>query len=190
MSQAHINPAAIAASIEQAINHPSLPPVSQWQPSLCGDIDIVIKSNGQWFFHGTPINRPQLVRLFSTVLRKEQTDFYLVTPVEKLKITVEDAPFVVVAVAIRDENHQQQLVFTTNVGDKVVLDTDHPLQVRSVAEQPKPYILVRDQLEALINRNVFYELVDKAEEKEIAGDYHLGLWSNGQFFSLGLASEG
>ncbi|MDE1464520.1 DUF1285 domain-containing protein [Spartinivicinus poritis] len=185
MSQAHINPAAIAASIEQAINHPSLPPVNQWQPSHCGDIDIVIKNNGQWFFHGTPINRPQLVRLFSTVLRKEQTDYYLVTPVEKLKITVEDVPFIAVAVEITEESHQQQLIFTTNVGDKVVLGVDHPLQIRTVAEQSKPYILVRDQLEALINRNVFYELVAKAVTNEIAGVCHLGLWSNGQFFSLG-----
>ncbi|MCX4029231.1 DUF1285 domain-containing protein [Endozoicomonas sp. SM1973] len=188
MSQAHINPAAIAASIEQAINHPSLPPVSQWQPNHCDDIDIVIKSNGQWFFHGTPINRPQLVRLFSTVLRKEQADYYLVTPVEKLKVIVEDAPFIAVAVEITEENRHQQLVFTTNVGDKVLLGADHPLQVRFVAEQSKPYILVRDQLEALINRNVFYELVAKAVVNEIEGNCHLGLWSHGQFFSLGLAS--
>jgi hypothetical protein len=156
-----------------------LPPVHLWNPPHCGEIDIVIKKNGLWFHEGTPIGREALVRLFSTVLRKDDDGVYLVTPVEKMKITVEDAPFI----AVRVDRVGDALSFTTNVGDVVEAGPENLIRVEMDAEtgEPRPYLHVRRGLEALINRPVFYELVEMAEVE--GGAYVVG--SNGAYFALG-----
>lgn len=149
-----------------------LPPVRSWNPAVCGEIDIVIGRDGRWTHEGRPIAREALVRLFSTILRRDDDGFWLVTPVEKLKITVEDAPFVATAV----ERDDAGLRFTTNVGDAVTADAAHPIRVR----RGRPYLEVRDGLEALIARPVYYELAGLAETQ----DGRLGVASGGSFFPL------
>ena len=166
--------------VEQAVKTArGLPPVHLWNPAHVGDIDIVIRANGQWLHEGRVIGRPALVRLFSTVLRKDPDGICLVTPVEKLHIVVEDAPFVAVAVELRG----QALVFTTNVGDEVTADADHPIRVETdpASGEPRPYLHVRAGLEALIARPVFYELVEMAQDD----NGQLSVSSNGIGFQLG-----
>jgi hypothetical protein len=157
-----------------------LPPVRSWTPAVCGEIDIVIRRDGGWTHDGAPIGREALVRLFSTILRLDDDGYWLVTPVEKLKITVEDAPFVAIAVAQADEG----LAFTTNVGDLVVAGADHPIRLREGPGGLKPYLEVRDGLEALIARPVYYELAAMAEQRDGAA----GVTSAGQFFPLDRAA--
>jgi hypothetical protein len=156
-----------------------LPPVHLWNPAHCGEIDIVIRRDGLWLHEGTPIGRPQLVRLFSTVLRRDPDGFYLVTPVEKLKIRVEDAPFV----AVRVDRRGDELVFTTNVGDEVTAGAEHAIRVEAGPGEgePRPYLHVRAELDALIARPVFYELVDMARMEE----GRLTVTSDGAVFGLG-----
>ena len=156
-----------------------LQPVHLWHPAHCGDIDIVIKKNGLWFHEGTPIGREALVRLFSTVLRRDPDGFHLVTPVEKMKITVEDAPFI----ATRVDRTREGLIFTTNVGDRVEAGPENAIRVEMDPKtaEPRPYLHVRRGLEALINRPVFYELVELATARD--GQYWVT--SNGAEFALG-----
>lgn len=155
-----------------------LPPVHLWNPPHCGSIDMSIKRDGSWHYMGSKIHRPAMVRLFSTILRREEDgEFVLVTPVERVGITVEDAPFIVVALEVQGTARDQILVFTTNVEDEVAAGPEHPIRI----ENGKPYLHVRARLEALIARSVYYELVDIAEEI----DGKLGLWSGGVFFPLG-----
>lgn len=160
-----------------------LPPVHLWNPDHCGDIDIVIKKNGLWFHEGTPIGREALVRLFSTVLRKDSDGFHLVTPMEKMKITVEDAPFIAVRVDRRDD----VLSFTTNVGDEVEAGPDNPIRVETDPHtgEPRPYLHVRRGLEALIARPVFYELVEMARECDTAAGRRFCVTSHGEAFVVG-----
>ncbi|MGZ8363172.1 MAG: DUF1285 domain-containing protein [Caulobacteraceae bacterium] len=169
-----------AAQISGPGGERRLPPVHLWHPEHCGDIDIVIRKDGLWLHEGTPIGRPELVRLFSTVLRKDADGYHLVTPVEKLKITVEDAPFV----AVRVDREGEALRFVTNVGDVVEAGPDHPIRVETDADtaEPRPYLHVRADLEALISRAVFYELIAMGE----AADGRLTIASNGARFDLGL----
>ncbi len=165
-----------------------LPPVHQWNPEFCGDMDMRIARDGTWFYMGSPIGRKKLVELFSTVLRRDADDeFYLVTPVERLRIRVDDAPFVAVQVDCINPGKDQELLFRTNVGDIVKADDDNPIKVVTDPEtlEPSPYVLVRDRLEALIARPVFYELVERAEERIHNGITELGIYSCGEFFSLG-----
>jgi hypothetical protein len=156
-----------------------LPPVHLWNPAHCGDIDILIRRDGLWLHEGTPIGRPALVRLFSTVLRKDPDGFHLVTPVEKLKIQVEDAPFI----AVRVDRRDAALVFQTNVGDQVEAGPDHPIRIEAGPGEgePRPYLHVRAGLEALIARPVFYELVELAR----AEGARMVVTSNGAGFDLG-----
>jgi uncharacterized protein len=173
----------IAAAKTQAPGR-GLPPVHLWHPEHCGEIDIVIKRNGLWFHEGTPIGREALVRLFSTVLRKDPDGIYLVTPVEKMKITVEDAPFV----AVRVDQVGETLRFLTNVGDEVEAGPEHQIRVEmDPTGEPHPYLHVRRGLEALIARPVFYELVELAQERETADGPQLGVSSNGAWFPVGPA---
>ena len=165
-----------------------LPPIDKWNPADCGDIDMRIAVDGTWFYLGTPIGRPQLVRLFSTILKREDSGRYvLVTPVEKVGIKVEDAPFIAVRVDAEGEGQRRRLSFMTNVGDVTIAGRENPIRVefRGEEREPRPYILVRGKLEARIARAVFYELVNLAEERKTAGGRELGLWSDGVFFSLG-----
>jgi hypothetical protein len=156
-----------------------LPPVHLWNPAHSGEIDIVIKKDGRWFHEGGPINREALVRLFSTILRKDPDGIWLVTPGEKLRIKVEDAPFV----ATRVDRVGTALVFQTNVGDEVEAGPEHAIRVEvdPVTQEPRPYLHVRRGLEALITRPVFYELVEMAEERGA----ELGVESNGVWFPVG-----
>lgn len=163
------------------------PPLHLWHPKDCRDIDMRIDRASKWFHEGSPINRPAMVRLFSTVLRREDDDhYYLVTPVEKCRIEVEDAPFQAILMDVGGEGESQTIRFTTNVADEVVLDSDHPLRIETDSEtqEPSPYILVRDRLEARLNRSVYYRLVDVAVQREIEGETWLGVWSSGIFFKL------
>ncbi|UYP29109.1 DUF1285 domain-containing protein [Pseudomonas sp. Z8(2022)] len=164
-----------------------LPPVHLWNPDFCGDIDMRIARDGTWYYQGTPIGRKPMVRLFSTIIRRDGDDYFLITPVEKVGIQVEDAPFVAVTVQVEGEGEAQVLRFTTNVEDEVVAGDEHPIRVQIdlVTLEPSPYILVRRNLEALIHRNVFYQLVDLAVEREVDGEPWLGVWSSGRFFPIG-----
>ena len=160
-----------------------LPPVHLWNPPNCGEIDIVIRKDGTWFHEGTPIGREALVRLFSTVLRKDPDGFHLVTPVEKMKIVVEDAPFV----AIRVDREGEALKFLTNVGDEVTAGPENEIRVEMDAQtgEPRPYLHVRRGLEALIARPVFYELVEMAKERQTPDGPRLGVESAGAWFPVG-----
>lgn len=169
---------AVAEAAKQAPGK-GLPPVHLWHPEHCGDIDIVIRADGVWMHEGSPIGRKELVRLFSTVLRKDPDGYHLVTPVEKLKIAVEDLPFQ--AVAMRREG--DALIFTTDVGDEVRAGEDDPIVVETdpTTGEPAPRIHVRRDLWARIARSVFYEMVELAQEV----DGRLVVRSGGQVFSLG-----
>jgi hypothetical protein len=169
---------------ELAMLAKGLPPVAQWNPAQCGTIDIRIARDGTWYHDGTPIGRKELVRLFSTVLRKEADGFYLVTPAEKMKIVVEDAPFVAVLLKVEGAGRDQKLVFTTNVGDQTAAGPENVIRVEAdpAMHEPAPYVHVRNGLEAKIARPVFYQLADIAEHGD---DGTLGVWSAGTFFVLG-----
>jgi hypothetical protein len=164
-----------------------LPPVERWNPDFCGDLDMEIKADGTWFYLGTPIGRMPLVRLFSTVLRKDEDGkTYLVTPVEKVGIRVEDAPFVAVEVNASGEGDNRVLTFRTNVGDVVEAGRDHPLRFVDEYETDglKPYLLVRGRLEALVSRPVMYELVELGEEIMVYGVPTFALRSAGEIFPV------
>ncbi|WP_120499317.1 DUF1285 domain-containing protein [Roseovarius sp. EL26] len=164
-----------------------LPPVHLWNPDFSGDMDMRIARDGTWFHEGRPINRFALARLFSTILKREGDKYYLVTPVEKVGITVEDAPFVAVEFDVEGEGQAQALVFDTNMEDRVLAGKEHPIRVERDPEtgEPAPYVMVRDRLEALIDRKSFYRLIDLGV---IEGDW-FGLWSDGAFFPVIPASE-
>lgn len=155
-----------------------------------GDFDMRIARDGTWFYRGTPINRKPLVRLFSTVLRRDENgDFWLVTPVERGRIEVEDAPFVAVEWEANGRDRGQVLRFRTNVDDWIEAGPEHPIRIAldPATGEPSPYILVRDNLEALILRSVFYQLVEHATEHRDGDTTYLGLWSKDSFFPLGEA---
>lgn len=175
---------SIASAITAAKGR-GLPPVDKWNPPYCGDLDIRIAKDGTWFYLGTPIGRVRLARLFSTVLKKEGAQYFLVTPVEKIGITVDDAPFLAIDFDVTGKEQDQVLTFHTSMGDSAILDADHPLRVATRSSgEPAPYVEIRAGLEALIDRKSFFRLVDLAVEHEIAGVTHLGVWSSGQFFAL------
>ncbi len=166
----------------------ALPPVHLWRPAHCGEIDIRIARDGTWFHEGSPIGRAPLVRLFSTVLRLDPDGFHLVTPAEKLRIRVEDAPFLAVSV----DRVGPALRFVTNVGDVVEAGPEHGLEVRvdEATGEPAPYLHVRRRLEARLTRPVYYELVEMAETRATAFGEELGVTSHGVWFPLGPALAG
>ena len=164
-----------------------MPPVEKWDPEFCGDLDIQIKRDGTWFYMGTPIGRQPLVRLFSTVLRKDEDGkTYLVTPVEKVGITVEDAPFVAVEMNATGKGDDQVLTFRTNVGDLVECGEENPLRFDIIGktDQLKPYVLVRGRLEALLARPVMYELISHGEEIDVDGETMFVLRSKGEVYPI------
>ncbi len=169
-----------------------LPPVHLWNPEFCGDLDMRIARDGTWFYMGTPIGRERLVRLFSTILRHDEDGkYYLVTPGEKVGITVDDAPFLAVAMKVEGEGRDQTLTFTTNVGDETIAGADHPMRfvIDKASGEPAPYVHVRARLEALINRAVFYDLVELGVEEQHEGARWFGIWSAGVFFPFMRAEE-
>ena len=159
-----------------------LPPLEKWNPPFCGDLDMQIKRDGTWFYQGTPIGRIELVKLFATILWREGDDYFLVTPVEKVGITVEDAPFIAVDFEANGVGRDQTLSFSTNLGDVAVAGADHPIRVERDDDtgEPAPYVLVRRNLEALIDRKSFYRLVELATHH----DGWFGVWSAGEFFGI------
>ncbi|MCA1287876.1 DUF1285 domain-containing protein [Salipiger bermudensis] len=188
-AQNSVTPSAdgLAASA-RAIKERGLPPVHKWNPPFLGDIDMRIARDGTWYYLGSPIKRPAMVKLFSSILRKDGDDYVLVTPVEKVGITVEDAPFVATDFEVSGQGEAQVLTFRTHVGDEAVAGPDHPIRVAIDPEsgEPSPYVLVRANLEALIDRKSFYRLVELGAEREIDGEGWFGVWSSGEFFPIAL----
>jgi hypothetical protein len=168
----------------------ALPPVEQWNPPFCGDIDMKIARDGTWFYCGTPIARPALVRLFSTILRKDPEGYVLVTPIEKVGIKVEDAPFLAVEMIVARPRAEQVLRFSTNVGDCVEACAKHPIRFeKSAFDGIKPYINVRGDLWALVTRALFLDLAGLGETKEHEGELCFGVFSAGVFFVMAGAGE-
>lgn len=167
----------IATLVEQR----RLPPVEQWNPTHCGDSEMRIARDGTWFHQGSPIGRQAMVRLFSTILRRDADGRYvLVTPVEKLDIRVDDAPFVAVEMKAEGEGADARLAFRLNTGDLVTAGAGHPLRFAEGEDGPRPYLHVRGGLEALVSRSVYYELANRA----LADEARPGIWSSGAFFPL------
>lgn len=174
------------ASVQAAGKGAGPAPVHLWNPPFCGDLDIRIARDGTWFYLGTPIGRPALVKLFSNILKLEAGRYYLVTPVEKVGITVDDAPFVAVDFTVAGTGQAQSLAFETQVGDKVMAGPEHPIRVMrdSVTAEPSPYVMIRAGLEALIDRKSFYRLVELGVHHRVDGVDWFGLWSGGAFFPV------
>jgi len=163
-----------------------LPPVHLWNPPDCGDLDMRIARDGTWFYLGTPIGRIELVKLFSTILRKDGDRYVLVTPVEKVGIQVDDAPFVAVDFEVAGDGPGQVITFVTSLGDRAEAGPEHPIRVERDPEtgEPAPYVLVRARLEALIDRKSFYRLVEIGEHHGVNGKSWFGVWSGGVFFPV------
>ena len=167
-------------------------PVDLWEPDYCGEMDMEIRRDGTWFYMGTPIGRIALVKLFATVLRKDEDGkTYLVTPVEKIGIRVEDAHFVAVEMNVHQANGEQVITFRTNVGDLVEAGADNPMRFVTVEENDgiKPYVIVRGRLEALLARPVMYELISHGEEIEVDGINMFCVKSKGEVFAMMAAGE-
>ena len=170
------------ASSARAAARKGPPPVEKWNPPFCGDLDMRIARDGTWFYLGTPIGRHELVKLFSGIIRKDGDDYFLVTPVEKVGIKVDDAPFVAVDFNQTDAG----LAFVTNVDDEVLAGPDHPIRVERDPEtgEPSPYIRIRRNLDALIDRKSFYRLVDIGVIADHKGEAWFGIRSAGCFFPI------
>jgi len=159
-----------------------IPPVELWNPDYCGEMDLQIKANGDWYYSGTIFKRISLVKLLSSVLKKEEGEYFLVTPVEKIKITVDDAPFVLTQWHWQDENKKIMMV-SNNVGDEFVLDANHPISLNANGEL---YITVRRDLLAKVHRNVYYQWIDLAKETKTEKGTELIFTSGSCQFSLGM----
>jgi len=183
------------AGAARAAASKGLPPVHLWNPDFCGDIDMRIAVDGTWFYLGTPIGRPALVRLFSTILKREDDKYFLVTPVEKVGIKVDDAPFMAVEmqkVELQKDlgGNAAQLHFRTNVDDWVGCDAEHPLRFKAAADGGlTPYLHVRRDLWAKVTRPLYYDLVDMGEEQMVDGTELFGVSSAGAFFPMGAAEQ-
>ncbi len=175
----------LAAAAKAASKERSLPPVHLWNPPFCGDIDMRIARDGTWFYLGTPIGRAPLVKLFSSILKREGDSYFLVTPVEKVGIKVDDAPLLAVDFEPEGTGADQRLHFVTRTEDRAVAGTDHPIRVERAEDgEPSPYILIRSNLWALIDRKSFYRLVDLGCHEVHEGASWFGLWSDGSFFPV------
>jgi hypothetical protein len=167
------------------------PPVHLWNPSFCGDLDMRIATDGTWFYLKTPIGRPALVKLFASVLKREGEKYFLVTPVEKCGITVDDAPFLAVELKIEERPNGRILNFRTNVDDWVACGAEHALRFEPEPRTGglKPYLHVRRDLWAKVSRALFYDLVELGEEREIAGKRMFGVASDGEFYVMAPADH-
>ena len=162
-----------------------------WNPSYQGEIDIRIAADGSWFHQGRRFQRDSMVKLFAGILRREEDAYFLVTPAEKLRIQVEDAPFVATLVECIENKGQPAIVFTTNIGEKIVVDHEHPIRVDidSNTNLPRPYVHLREGLDALISRSAFYDLLNLAQETRREGVGYLSVTSQGEEFELGSTDE-
>ncbi len=177
----------LASLQREAAKGRKLPPVESWNPAHCGESDMRIARDGTWYHQGSPIGRKELVRLFSTILRKDADGYHLVTPAEKMRITVDDAPFLAVLMDVEGQGKEQTLRFTTSVGDEVTASADNPIRVETDphTREPAPYVHIRKGLEARIARTPFYQMADIAVA-DVSGE-QLGVWSSGTFFPIGRA---
>ena len=167
-----------------------LPPVHLWNPPFCGDLDMRIAGDGSWYYLGTPIGRPALVRLFSTILKREDGKHFLVTPVEKVGIRVDDAPFLAVEMANEQDARGRLLNFRTNVDDWVPCDGGHRLRFKTASDGGlTPYLHVRSDLWAKVTRALYYDLVDMGEERVVDGQQMFGIESGGEFFAMADAKQ-
>ena len=184
-TQAPVSADSLAAAAKKAAEK-GLPPVHLWNPTYCGDLDMRIARDGTWFYLGTPIGRKRLVKLFSSILRKDGDAYFLVTPVEKVGITVDDAPFVAVDFEVEGSGRDQVVRFLTHVDDVVTAGATNPIRVARDPEtgEPSPYVMVRAGLEALIDRKSFYRLVDIGSHASKDGEKWFGVWSGGMFFPI------
>ncbi|MGS2721029.1 DUF1285 domain-containing protein [Paraglaciecola aestuariivivens] len=173
------------AAFQQQINQQSaaLPPVDKWNPDFCGDIDLCIKHDGSWFYMGTPIGRKPLVKLFASVLKREDEKYFLVTPVEKVGIQVEDVPFIIT----QWQFEEGKLALTTNTEDSLIVGEEHPIQIFADKKTAAllPYVLVRRNLWARLHQNVFYQLAELGQPQTLDGQSHLTLTSGNYTFTLG-----
>lgn len=186
LTEVHPETAGPLEKLARAVADEKLPPVDAWQPTVQKDMGLRISRDGAWHYLGSPIARPSLVRLLSRVMKREGEDFFLVSPVEKLRIAVEDAPFLAVELECSGESQSQRLIFRTNVDDVVIAGKAHPIWVNEdpLSGEPAPYIEVRDGLWALINRSVYYELAERVIPSPNSPG-QLGVFSEGCFFELG-----
>ena len=180
------SPEGIAEAARAATKIQSSPPVMSWNPPFCGDLDIRIARNGTWFYLGTPIGRFELVKLFSSILKVEDGKYFLVTPVEKVGIQVDDAPFIAVDFNEIKINGEKALKFETHVGDQVIANAKNPIRVErdAVSDEPAPYIHIRNGLEALIDRKTFYRLVEIGQHKKYDNENWFGIESASSFFPI------
>ncbi len=163
-------------------------PVDLWNPKFCGNLNIRITRDGNWFYEGSKINRIKLVKLFSSILKKEGENYFLVTPVEKVGITVDDVPFLANSIDVQNLGDKQKVTFTTNTGETILLSENHPLRVEFNPEtdEPSPYVNVRKNLDALIDRKTFYRLIDIGQPEIHLGELWFGIRSNETFFPITL----
>ena len=164
------------------LDEDTFPPVEEWNPPLCENIEMKIDRSGKWYFMNSPIGRERMVKLFSRVLRKDNDEYFLVTPVEKIKIHVEDKPFVIIDFEVNNFDDIQTITLKTNTEEVFIVNEEHPIriEINPSTNEPSPYVLVRKNLEGLLTRSVYYGLIEICEE--VAGNY--GIYSSGNFFHL------
>jgi hypothetical protein len=182
------NPENLAKQVEKTVKNPGHPPLDQWHPELSGDMDLRISRDGQWIFKGEPLAREAIVRLFSTILRREEDGhYYLVTPVEKWRIQVEDTPLLAHSLQVTGEGDQQVLSLTTNVGESLEIGPDHPLEVGTYpgSDEPRPVVKVRHGVEARLVTAAYYDLAEHVVERNENGHPELGVFSQGIFYKIG-----
>ncbi|WP_417566682.1 DUF1285 domain-containing protein [Marinobacter sp.] len=182
------NPENLAKQVEETVKNPGNPPLDQWHPELSGDMDLRISRNGQWVFKGEPLAREAIVRLFSTILRREEDgEYYLVTPVEKWRIQVEDTPLLAHSLRVAGEGDHQVISLTTNVGETLEIGQNHPLEVGTYpgSEEPRPVVTVRHGLEARLVTAAYYDLAEHVVERNEDGHPVLGVFSHGIFYKIG-----
>ena len=175
-----------SSSIKKYIKESEPAPVHLWNPPYCGELDIRITRDGNWHYNKSPIGRKRLVKLFSNILKKEGDFYYLVTPVEKIKIQVDDAPFLIVDIESKTVNGTQEITFLTNTENEFSLGLKNPLRIlfKNHTQEPSPYVVVRKNLEGLIDRKTFYRLIEKSDFHSHKGASWLGIWSQNVFFPI------
>lgn len=181
-----MNVSKLSTSVQKYVEESKPAPVELWDPPYCGELDIRIARNGKWYYNESPIERQRLVKLFSNILKKEQSDYYLVTPVEKIKIQVDDVPFLVVDLEVNVVRNSQEISFKTSTNDKFSLSPVNSLRVlfNENTQEPSPYVTVRKNLEGLLDRKTFYRLIEKSEYNLHNGVDWLGVWSSNTFFPI------
>lgn len=182
------NPEQIASQMGRVLKNPGQPPLDQWHPELSGDMDLRVARDGQWIYKGEPLAREAIVRLFSTILRREDDgEYYLVTPVEKWRIDIEDTPLLAHSLSVAGQGEEQVITLTTNVGETLDVGPEHPLEVTRYpdSEEPRPLLHVRHGLTARLVTAAYYDLADHVVEREAADGTELGVYSHGNFYKFG-----